>query len=184
MRCVTLISSFPTWDDSPAIWDAWQAELRIDASVLGGWNRIIGLDLEHVFPPNDGVQYWPYSALWHKPSSWARTLLGTVAQVATLSPAAATAGASGVTITIDGTGLVEGSVVRWDGQDRPTTRLSETQLQATMSADDLVSARMAAVSVATPGGGVSRTLPFVVGPAPQRAEERGGYTTVLPIARR
>ncbi len=164
--------------------NAWQAELRIDASVLGGWNRIIGLDLEHVFPPNDGVQYWPYSALWHKPSSWARTLLGTVAQVATLSPAAATAGASGVTITIDGTGFVEGSVVRWDGQDRPTTRLSETQLQATIRADDLVSARTAAVSVATPGGGVSRTLPFVVGPAPQRAEERGGYTTVLPIIRR
>ncbi len=60
----------------------WQAELRINASVLGGWNRVIGLDVEHAWVNAVADDYyWPYGASWDNPSSWATTVLGEVPRV-------------------------------------------------------------------------------------------------------
>jgi hypothetical protein len=55
----------------------WNAELRIDASALGGWNHIVGLNVEQFAVSSASDRYsWPYAAALAKPNTWAPTLLG------------------------------------------------------------------------------------------------------------
>jgi len=81
-----------------------------------------------------------------------------------LGPGSAVAGDSGLTLTVSGTGFISGSVVRWNGADRPTTFVSGTQLTASVSAADLATAGTAAVTVfnPAPGGGSSASRAFYV----------------------
>jgi hypothetical protein len=85
-----------------------------------------------------------------------------------LSPASATVGGPGFTLTVHGSGFVATSVVRWNGNPRPTTFVSATQLRATIGAPDLAGAGSVGVRVFTPspGGGTSGALTFTVSPAP------------------
>ena len=85
--------------------------------------------------------------------------------VSSISPVSAAVGASAVTLTVNGSGFVAGSVVRWNGADRPTTLVSATQLTATIPASDLTAAGTAQVTVFTPGpgGGTSGALSFTIG---------------------
>ena len=86
-----------------------------------------------------------------------------------ISPNAATAGDPGFTLTVDGTGFVAGSVVRWNGADRTTTFISSTQLQAAIPATDIASSGTATVTVfnPAPGGGLSNAQGFTINdPAP------------------
>src|SRR5262249_49099391 len=74
-----------------------------------------------------------------------------------VTPASVIAGDPGFTLTVNGSGFVYGSVVRWNGADRPTTRGSAGQLTAAISAADITTAGSAGVTVFTPapGGGTS-----------------------------
>jgi len=83
-----------------------------------------------------------------------------VPAAASLSPAAVIAGDPGFTLTVNGSGFVYGSVVRWNGSDRPTTFVSGTKLTAAIPASDITSAGTASVTVFTPapGGGTSGAL--------------------------
>jgi uncharacterized protein (TIGR03437 family) len=82
-----------------------------------------------------------------------------------LSPSSATAGGAGFTLTVTGRGFVSGSVVRWNGSDRPTTFASATELRATISGSDLtVGTPSVSVFSPPPGGGVSNPLRFTVVP--------------------
>ncbi len=85
-----------------------------------------------------------------------------------LSPASANAGGSGLTLTVTGSSFVSTSVVRWNGEARPTTFVSATSLQAAISAADIATAGTAQVSVFTPGpgGGTSSPLNFTINSAP------------------
>ncbi|HYM11191.1 MAG TPA: SBBP repeat-containing protein [Bryobacterales bacterium] len=85
-----------------------------------------------------------------------------------ISPATALAGGPGFTLTVNGTGLVNESVVRWNGSDRPTTFVSETQVTAAITAGDIAAQGTAQVTVfnPTPGGGVTAPLTFVIGVNP------------------
>lgn len=98
-----------------------------------------------------------------------------------LSPSATGVGAGGLTITVSGSGFVRSSVVRWNGQDRPTTYVYDTQLQVAIPASDFAVMGTAQVSVfnPAPGGGLSSTLPFTVGPPPTITVSA---TTVAPGA--
>jgi len=83
----------------------------------------------------------------------------------TLSPASKTAGDPAFTLTVNGTGFVEGlSKVRWNGEDRITAYASTTKLAAAIPAADLVSADTASVTVfnPTPGGGTSNAKTFTI----------------------
>lgn len=84
----------------------------------------------------------------------------------TLSPTSATAGGAAFTLTVNGTGFVTGSVVRWNGVNRTTTVVSATQLTASIPATDIATAGTASVSVfnPTPGGGTSSALTLTVNP--------------------
>jgi hypothetical protein len=62
---------------------------------------------------------------------------GQLVTITQLSTADVTSGSPGFTLTITGTGFVPGAVVQWDGEDRPTTFISSTQLQAQIPPSDL-----------------------------------------------
>ena len=84
-----------------------------------------------------------------------------------LSPANASAGSPGITLTVSGSGFVATAVVRWNGADRPTTFVSSTQLRATIPVSDLSTARSVPVTAFNPkpGGGTSASVSFTITPA-------------------
>lgn len=87
--------------------------------------------------------------------------------LSSISPSAATAGASAFTLTVNGSNFVSGAIVRWNGANRTTTFVSSTQLTAQISASDITAAGSASITVSNPapGGGVSNALTFTVNPA-------------------
>lgn len=84
-----------------------------------------------------------------------------------LSPTTATAGESGLTLTLTGSGFVPGSEVRWNGVARTTTYVSNSILEALIPAGDLAAEGTATVTVfnPAPGGGTSAGLNFTIQPA-------------------
>jgi len=84
------------------------------------------------------------------------------------SPASALAGGADFVLTVNGTGFVTGSVIRWNGADlAPTTYVNAGQISATVPAANIASAGTASVTVfnPSPGGGLStNTLTFTVNP--------------------
>jgi glucose/arabinose dehydrogenase len=74
-----------------------------------------------------------------------------------LSPPAVIAGDPGFALAVHGSGFVYGSVVRFNGSDRPTTFVSGDELTAEIPASDIVGAGTASITVFTPapGGGTS-----------------------------
>ncbi len=87
--------------------------------------------------------------------------------IRSLDPISIPAGSFGFTLTVNGFNFVPGAEVRWDGDPRPTTFVSATQLRAEISGGDLVREGTFQISVAnpSPGGGISGSLPFLVGSA-------------------
>jgi hypothetical protein len=81
-----------------------------------------------------------------------------------LVPMSAAPGASGFTLTVNGTGFVSGSVVNWNGTPLPTTYVSKAQVTATVAASDIASPQTASVTVSNPapGGGISNVAFFQV----------------------
>lgn len=81
-----------------------------------------------------------------------------------MSPSAATAGMSAITLLVVGSNFISGSTVYWNGSARTTTFISATQLTATILATDLAAGGSPAVTVVTPppGGGTSNALSFTV----------------------
>jgi uncharacterized protein (TIGR03437 family) len=76
-------------------------------------------------------------------------------------------GGSAFTLTVTGAGFVNGATVRWNGANRTTSFVSNTQLTAQIPASDLIVPGAAGVSVfnPTPGGGASNVLSFAITPS-------------------
>ncbi len=68
----------------------------------------------------------------------------------------------------EGGGFVSSTVLRWNGADRPTTVLSNTQLRATIFASDIAREGRAAIAAFNPppGGGTTATPVWIAPPAP------------------
>src|SRR5215469_9392963 len=80
-----------------------------------------------------------------------------------LSPDATRPGAAGFTLTVNGTGFVSGSVVKWNNNARATTFVSKSRLTATILASDVAKAGTASVAVVNPiAGAASNTVFFEV----------------------
>jgi VCBS repeat protein/centrosomal CEP192-like protein len=79
-----------------------------------------------------------------------------------LSPAAVVPGGAAFTLTVNGTGFVSGSTVKWNGSARTTSFVSTSQLTANIPATDIANANTASVTVVnpTPGGGTSNAAFF------------------------
>jgi hypothetical protein len=79
--------------------------------------------------------------------------------ISTINPSSAIAGSVGFTLTVIGSNFTSGSVVRWNGADRPTAGGGGTQRTATISANDIATAGTASVTVFNPGGGGGTSNP-------------------------
>jgi hypothetical protein len=81
-----------------------------------------------------------------------------------LSPAFISAGGGAFTLTVNGTGFINGSTVYWGATALTTTYASATQLTAAVTAAEIASAGLTAITVQTPapGGGTSTALQFEV----------------------
>jgi hypothetical protein len=79
-------------------------------------------------------------------------------------PGAVTPGEPGLTLTLNGAGFVQGSVVLWNGSVRQTTFVSASRLTAEIPASDIATAASAIITVknSAPGGGVSNLVIFEV----------------------
>ncbi|MGH7185140.1 MAG: IPT/TIG domain-containing protein, partial [Pseudomonadota bacterium] len=90
--------------------------------------------------------------------------LPAVASISPTSATAATEGGANFALTVNGSGFVNSSVVRWNGADRPTTFVSPTQVTAQLPAADLATAGTASVTVfnPAPGGGASNSSSFTI----------------------
>jgi len=94
-------------------------------------------------------------------------VMNPIPAITSISPASTTAGGSGFTLTVNGTGFVSSSVVRWSGGDRTTAYVSATQLTAQITAADIATAGTAGVTVfnPVPGGGTSSSITFTINTA-------------------
>ena len=86
--------------------------------------------------------------------------------ISAVSPATAQAGASGITLSVTGTGMVTGSVVLINGAQHATVVAGTTSLATQLAAADLVNGAIDQVQVFNPGpgGGTSGILTFAVNP--------------------
>jgi hypothetical protein len=84
--------------------------------------------------------------------------------IASLTPTELEQGQSTQSLTVSGSDFVRSSVVRVNGNDRPTTFVSSSELRSTLEADDLVSSGTLQITVMNPppGGGTSNVAPLVV----------------------
>jgi predicted phage tail protein len=86
----------------------------------------------------------------------------TLPVIANMNPDMKYTGNPDFTLTVNGSGFVSTSVVRWNGADRSTTFVTPNQLTANISAGDIATAGTDIVSVFTPapGGGTSNSVTF------------------------
>ena len=84
------------------------------------------------------------------------------------APHIAGAGPAANTISLTGANFTAQSVARWNGDDRPTSFVSSTQLSVQLTPDDLAHAGRGTVVVFNPstGGGLSNSVNVPVGAAP------------------
>jgi hypothetical protein len=100
------------------------------------------------------------------------TINNPVPTAASLNPSSAFAGSAAFTLTVTGTNFVTTSTVQWNGTARTTTFVSNTSLQAAITAADIATAGTATVTVvnAAPGGGTSGSTLFTINnPIPNSA---------------
>ncbi len=85
--------------------------------------------------------------------------------IAALSRSSTVVGGPAFTLTVNGSGFVSKSVVRWNGSDRTTAFVSSSQVTAQILASDIAATGTAAVTVfnPAPGGGSSNSLAFTIG---------------------
>ena len=92
-----------------------------------------------------------------------------VPTITNLAPNATVAGSTGFTLTVNGTGFINSSVVSFNGAAIATTYVSATQLTAQVPASAVASAGTVGITVTSPapGGGTSAPATFTVTtPAP------------------
>jgi len=82
--------------------------------------------------------------------------------VTSLAPSNAAMGDGAFMISVHGTDFADGTVVRWNGNDRTTIFLTEQELTAEIGAADLGTVGIVAVTVRNPDGGVSNVMEFSV----------------------
>ena len=84
--------------------------------------------------------------------------------IASVSPNPVVAASGSFTLTVNGSGFIRGSVVRFDGGPTPTTFISPTQLQARISSNQIISIGQHSITVfnPAPGGGTSNSATLTV----------------------
>ncbi|MDX9767524.1 MAG: choice-of-anchor D domain-containing protein [Ectothiorhodospiraceae bacterium] len=172
------------WGNATLIWaqNDTDGDRRIFASRSSGgpWSEPITLEVEGD-PELDTVQFdvnavidgmgnvlvsWEHNATGGDDTfvyvNHYRMLLPTPIS---LSPSGTAAGSAAFTLTVTGENFAAGDVVLWNGMPRTTQFVSATQLQAAITAADVATAGVAAVSVRRSDGSATSavSLPFTIG---------------------
>jgi uncharacterized protein (TIGR03437 family) len=92
------------------------------------------------------------------------TISPVIPTITSLSPRAATAGASGFVMSVTGTNFLPGATVLWNASPLATTFVSAAQLTAAIPAGLLGTMPSAAITVANPSGAVSSSAAFTIDP--------------------
>jgi uncharacterized protein (TIGR03437 family) len=112
-------------------------------------------------------------------------LAGTTLQpvIDSIAPSSVNPNDADFTLAVTGSRFGSGTVLRWNGQARPTTLVDGSHLTAKIPASDIAVLGRASVSLLTPslGGGVSNSAGFVIGPAPQ-SSSRGFVSAANPLS--
>lgn len=84
--------------------------------------------------------------------------------VTSVSPTSTSAGGGAFTLTVNGTGFISSSVIKWNGSSRTTTFLSSAKLTAAITAQDISATGTAQITVTnpSPGGGTSAAASVAV----------------------
>jgi len=87
-----------------------------------------------------------------------------------INPSSVKAGGAGFTMTLSGSNLMDGSVVRWNGTDLPTTFVDASTLKAQVTAAQIAAPGTVMVTLVNPapGGGVSAAFSFTINPDVQK----------------
>jgi outer membrane protein assembly factor BamB len=92
------------------------------------------------------------------------TVSGPPSTLVSLSPAAAPAGSTGLTLTATGANFTNQSVLTWKGSPLSTTWVNSTRLAATVPDAGLAASGSAQVAVSDGAGGTTGNLPFTIQP--------------------
>ena len=84
-----------------------------------------------------------------------------IPSISSINPSSATVNTNTV-ITVNGYNFVQGSTIKWNGNDRQTTFISSTTLQAQIYSTDIYSRGDYVITVSNPapGGGISNAVMF------------------------
>lgn len=145
----------------------WNAELRVDADVLGRWDNAVGLSLGHYWANVQQDDYaWPYAAVWNQPNTWAKTALSSLPQIDSLDPISATAGGPNFTLEVVGENFVDGASLLWNGVAYSATYVDDSSLAVQIEADQVAEGGTVGVAVSNPEPAVqvSNVVTFTVWP--------------------
>jgi hypothetical protein len=97
-------------------------------------------------------------------SSVTFTVNNPVPSISSVSPNPVVAMGGSFTLTVDGSGFVNGSLVQVNGSPRPTTFVSSTEVTAQIPSNDILSVGQRTITVfnPTPGGGTSNSATLTV----------------------
>jgi len=148
----------------------WNAEMRIDVSVLGSWAHLVGLyPLNYrLAPPAVNQIGWPYASELDHPVSWAETVLDILPVISSISPETAVLNSDAFVLTVDGENFIEGAELLWDDEPLITTYISSTSVTVQVPAGRLQTAGYFPLKIQNPSGGhtSSETIFTVVNPVP------------------
>ena len=90
-----------------------------------------------------------------------------VPSIASLNPTTVAAGGPAFTLTVNGSGFIQASVVNFNGNAKATTFVSASQLTATIAASDIAASGNSNVTVTNPapGGGTTSNFTFTISSA-------------------
>jgi len=136
-------------------YDSGQFRPFLRASILASDIAVAGTTSVTVFNPGPGGS-----------SSASRpfTITNPVPSTTGVIPGSVQAGGPAFSLAVNGVGFVSSSMVQWNGSDRPTTFVTNTQLRAEIPAGDIAMAGTANVTVFNrePGGGISNPQTFTI----------------------
>jgi hypothetical protein len=137
--------------------------------AIGG-AKSASLTLSNVALSNAGAYSVVVSNDGGSTTSVAATLTVLAPTIASIDPATVNAGSGAFTLTVTGANFVNGAVVRWDGDARPTTFVNSTTLTASIPAKDIPAKKKNGkgqtlqIAVKSPSGDCSNAQTLTIAP--------------------
>lgn len=90
------------------------------------------------------------------------TVANPIPTLTALVPSSMQAGSQGFTLAVTGSRFAAGAVVRWNGSDRTTSYVNSSEVDASITTNDILDSKTVQITVRNPNGGTSAPLTFSV----------------------